>query len=145
MQCRRTTSPASPHLPILEPLELMISWSAEQLDRHYVPDLGDFAADEALYGVDEVELAQGASSARAEHLDADLPARLVALDDAGVAAVGLERRPHLVQRPLDLAPHVDHLVHLSDYIGVSSACGGRHGTGSRSRMIAAPEGRTGMK
>src|SRR5918999_1287524 len=145
MQCRRTTSPASPHLPILEPLELMISWSAEQLDRHYVPDLGDFAAYKALYGVDEVELAQGASSARAEHLNAYLTTSLVALDDAGITAVGLERRTHLVQRPLYLAPHVGSLVHLSDYIGVSSAHGKRHGTGSRSRMIAAPEGRTGMK
>lgn len=114
---------------------MLISWSADQLDRHYVPDLGDFAAYKALYSVDEVELAQGASSARAEHLNAYLTTSLVAFDDAGITAVGLERRTHLIQRSLYLAPHVGRLVHLSDYIGVSSARGKRHAV---SAMVRAP-------
>src|SRR5918998_679114 len=80
-----------------------------------MPDLGDFAPDQTLYGVDEVELAEGASPARAEHLNADLPARLIALDDAGVAAICFERRAHLVQGLLDPAAHVSCFYHPPDY------------------------------
>ena len=93
------------------------------LNSHYIPHLGDFAPDQALYSVDEVELAKGASPTRAEHLDADLSARLVALDDAGVAAVGFERRTHLVQGLLDPAPHVSYLAHRPDYTRASSVSG----------------------
>ncbi|CAA9506378.1 MAG: hypothetical protein AVDCRST_MAG12-2983, partial [uncultured Rubrobacteraceae bacterium] len=47
----------------------------------------------------------------AEHLDADGAGLLVAGDDAGVAAVGLEGGAHLVEGLLHPASHVAYLLH----------------------------------
>ena len=105
------------------------------LDRYYVPNLGHFASDQAFYSVDEIELGERTSPTRAEHLDTDLPARLIALDDAGVAAVGPHGRTYLVQGLLDPAPHCPRVAHRPDYIGVFSAYEGPSQVGSRITII----------
>src|SRR5918993_848307 len=79
---------------------------ARTLDRDDLPDLGNFAPDQAVYGVGEVQLRERAALAGPEHLDADRAALLVARDDPGVPPVGPHRRAHLVQRLLDPAVHV---------------------------------------
>src|SRR5829696_3009277 len=57
---------------------------ARTLNRDDLPDLGNFAPDQAVYGVGEVQLRERAALAGPEHLDADRAAILVARDDPGV-------------------------------------------------------------
>ena len=81
------------------------------LDRHYIPDFWDFAPDQGLYSVDEVELAERASPACAKHLDADVSASLVAFDDTSIATIRPECRSHLIEGSLDPPPHISCAIH----------------------------------
>src|SRR5918994_2392261 len=85
------------------------------LYREYLPHFGHLAPDEALDGVDEIELRERASLAGPQHLYADGAVLLVAGYDPGVSPIGTQRRANLVQRVLYPAVHV--LLHLAaDYI-----------------------------
>src|SRR5919202_4153420 len=80
---------------------------------HDLPNFGDLALYQALYGVDEVQLRERAPFAGPDHLETPRATLLVARDDPGVAPVGPHRRTYLVQRLLNPALHVAPLCHTS--------------------------------
>src|SRR5919202_1449512 len=80
---------------------------------HDLPNFGDLALYQALYGVDEVQLRERAPFAGPDHLETPRATLLVARDDPGVAPVGPHRRTYLVQRLLNPSLHVAPLCHTS--------------------------------
>ncbi len=104
------TPRASHHQSILT-LTFLLTAESYNLNGYYISDFGDFAPDQGLYSVDEVELAERASPACAKHFDADVSTSLVAFDDASIAAIRPECRSHLVEGSLDPPPHISRAIH----------------------------------